>query len=307
MTKISNYDEFDYDYEQYWTNRSYEDRAEKVVLKGYLKNFKGKFFVDIGGSFGRNLPAYRFISETPIILDYSLQTLKKNQKKILSICSRTRLIAANAYHMPFKNGTIDGSIMVRVLHHIEKQKMLFKEINRITKNEGLFILEYANKLHLKARIKWLLKFDFKNFSTLPYQQPTQGSFEGATEGKEAIFLNYHPKYITKLLQKTEFKILKNTNCSFLRINLFKKLLPFPLLIAFERFFQKTLSWANIAPSIVLKNVKKKKNNDETFQHFEDILCCPKCKGDLEISKQKAKCKKCKKIFKQEDNIWDFRI
>jgi ubiquinone/menaquinone biosynthesis C-methylase UbiE len=307
MTKIADYDEFDYDYEKYWGDRDYENRAERIVLERYLKGFKGKFFLDIGGSFGRNLPAYCFINETPIILDYSLKTLKRNQKNILSQCSKTRLVAANAYHMPFKKEVIDGSIMVRVLHHIEKQKALFNEIERVTKGGGIFILEYANKMHLKARIKWLAKLEFRNFSTLPYQQPTQGNFEGVKDGKEAIFLNYHPRNITKLLHNSGFKILKKTNCSFLRINFLKKALPFPVLIALEKFCQKFLSWTNISPSIVLKNRKIKKSCGETFETFEDILCCPKCKKDLVFSGQKAICKPCEKTFKQEDGIWDFRI
>ncbi len=307
MTKISNYDEFNYDYRKYWEGRDYEDKAEKIVLKRYLSNYKGKFFLDIGGSFGRNLPAYSFINETPIILDYSLETLRKNKESILAKHPGTRLIAANAYHIPLKGNSLDGSLMVRTLHHIEEQERLFEEIRRVTKNKGLFILEYANKLHLKARIKWLLKLEFENFSTRPYQQPTKGHFEGVKDGEQAIFLNYHPRNITKLLQKNEFKILKSTNCSFFRINFLKKALPFPVLIALEKIFQKLLSWTNIAPSIVLKCEKIGEKKNETFESFEDILCCPGCKGNLELSKAYAKCKNCEKIFKQEDGIWDFRI
>lgn len=307
MTKISNYDEFNYDYRKYWKGRVYEDKAEKVVLKRYLRGYKGKFFLDIGGSFGRNLPAYSFINETPIILDYSLETLRKNKKSILAKHPETRLIAANAYHMPLKRNSLDGSLMVRTLHHIEEQDRLFKEINRVMKNKGLFILEYANKLHLKARIKWLLKFEFENFSTKPYQQPTKGYFEGVKDGEQAIFLNYHPRNITKLLQKNNFKILESTNCSFFRINFLKKALPFPLLITLEKISQKLLSWTNIAPSIVLKSEKIGEKTSETFGTFEDILCCPGCKGELVFFAKEAKCKKCKKTFKKKDDIWDFRM
>ncbi len=307
MTKITDYDKFGYDYKEYWKDRVYEDKAERIVLERYLKDFKGKFFLDIGGSFGRNLQAYRFIDETPIILDYSLKTLKKYKNEILKQHPKVRLIAANAYNMPFKKNCIDASILIRTLHHIEEQERLFDEINRVMKNNGIFILEYANKLHLKARIKWLLKLDFDKFSTQPYQQPTKGHFEGSRDGEEATFLNFHPRNITKLLHNSDFKILKKTNCSFFRIKFLKKLVPFPLLMAFEKFFQKTLSWTNISPSIVLKNQKIGEKAGETFQSFEEILCCPGCKEDLEFSKQNAKCKNCKKTFEQENGIWDFRI
>lgn len=307
MTKISDYDKFDYDYEKYWEDRGYEDVAEKIVLERYLKGRRGKFFLDIGGSFGRNLPAYCSTNETPIILDYSLKTLQKNRKKMLRRCPGVRLVSANAYHMPFRSNVIDASLMVRVLHHIVNQKMLFREIQRIMKNNGIFILEYANKMHIKARIRWLLRGQFENFSTLPYQQPSQGHFEGAKDGENAIFLNFHPRNITKLLHKFNFKILKKTNCSFFRINFFKKHLPFSILITLEKIFQKLFSWTNFSPSIVLKTIKIGKGSEKHFEKFEDILCCPKCKVDLKIFNKKAECENCKKIFKQEKGVWDFRI
>ena len=35
--------------------------------------------------------------------------------------------------------------------------------------------------------------------------------------------------------------------------------------------------------------------------------CPKCKGNLTIKDNLAKCNKCKLEFKKEHNVWDFRI
>jgi len=42
-------------------------------------------------------------------------------------------------------------------------------------------------------------------------------------------------------------------------------------------------------------------------NLEDILACPKCKGNLTIKDNLAKCNKCKLEFKKEHNVWDFRI
>ncbi len=305
--EISNYDEYNYDYKSYWAEREYEDKAEEVVLRQYFADLEGKFFLDIGGSFGRILEAYKSKTETPIIADYSIKTLKKYKNYMLKKAPNVKLVAANAYHLPFKNSSIDNAAMIRVLHHIDKQSELFDEISRVLKNKSTFVLEYANKIHLKARIKWLLKLQFRNFSTLPYQQPSQGNFEGAEKGKDAIFLNYHPRYIKDLLKLSNFKILKSTNCSFLRTNFFKKHISLKTLLSFEKLAQKLFSWKNIAPSIMVKTLQEKGFQQETFKTFEDILCCPKCKDDLEIKEKVANCKNCNKLFKQEDGIWDFRI
>jgi ubiquinone/menaquinone biosynthesis C-methylase UbiE len=304
MTRISNYDECSYDYKDYWTSRKYEDKAEKIVLEKYFKNLNGKFCLDIGGSFGRNLPVYYEKYETPIILDYSLKTLQKNKSAILDKYPKTKLIAANAYHIPFKDASIDTSVLVRVLHHIQEQNDFFQEVKRITKK--YFILEYANKIHLKAILKWLLTLKFKNFSTKPYQQPSQGNYEGVKKDEDTVFLNYHPKYIKEILSKYDFKILRKTNCSFLRMNFFKKLLPLSFLIMKEKAFQICFSWTNIAPSIILKTLQTK-SKKQNFDIFEDILCCAKCKGDLEFKGKIAYCKSCKISFEKKDGIWDFRI
>jgi len=118
MIEVSNYDFFDYDYAQYWKVRQYEDQAEKHVLEQIFKDKNGKWFVDIGGSYGRLTPTYYNSYTNPILLDYSLKTLQKNYSVIKKQFPNVELIAANAYHMPFKDNVFDGGLMVRVLHHI---------------------------------------------------------------------------------------------------------------------------------------------------------------------------------------------
>ena len=308
MVKISDYDKFDYNYKTYWENRKYEDKAEKIALEKYLQDMNGSIFVDIGGSFGRNLEIYYKKYSIPIILDYSIKTLQKNSKTLLKKYPEVKLIAANAYKMPFKNETVDASLIVRVLHHLEDQNGILKEIDRITQKDGFFILEYANKMHIKAILKWIFTLKFKNFSHAPYQQPNQENFEGTKKGQTTIFLNYHPKYIKKLLQQNNFLIAKKTNCSFLRMRFFKKNFALKTLVDFESFLQKCASWTNFAPSIILKTRKNLDSSTRTnIESFEDVLCCPDCKDNLYIKKCTATCKGCKKTFKNKSGVWDFRV
>jgi ubiquinone/menaquinone biosynthesis C-methylase UbiE len=53
--------------------------------------------------------------------------------------------------------------MVRVLHHIEKPEEYFKEAKRVFKKDATYIQEFANKVHIKAKIKALLKRDLSSF------------------------------------------------------------------------------------------------------------------------------------------------
>ena len=165
MTEISNYDHFDYDYSEYWKGRTYENESEKMILSEIFSNYKGKWFLDVGGSYGRLTSTYYNRYSHPIVLDYSLKTLQKNYPIIQSKYPNTIFIAANAYKMPFKEDTFDGALMVRVLHHIEKPDLYFKELKRILYNNSVYVQEFANKIHIKARIRAILKKDFSIFNT----------------------------------------------------------------------------------------------------------------------------------------------
>ena len=83
--EISNYDEFGYDYSTYWKDREYEDLSERNILeKTFEKIPSGDWFLDIGGSYGRLTDIYSKRFKKPIILDYSLETLNKNQNSLKS-------------------------------------------------------------------------------------------------------------------------------------------------------------------------------------------------------------------------------
>lgn len=305
--KISNYDQFEYDYSTYWKNRNYEHFAEVMSLSKLFKGLKGKWFLDVGGSYGRHLPSYTSNYSNPIILDYSLNTLINNKERIRSKYPQTELVAANVYHLPFRSNTFDGAMMIRVLHHIQEPESYLKEISTVLKSKSIYIQEFANKIHIKARIKHLLKGDFKFFTVEPYQQPSHGNKEGS-KGEESVFLNFHPKSINQVLRKFGFNKITQVNTSFLRLPAFKKILPFKLHILFEKILQKLLSWTNLAPSIFYKlTLIKKLARETSYDNLEEILICPKCKGELNFKKEECICKECKHRYEKVVGIWDFRI
>lgn len=307
MTEIANYDHFGYDYSQYWEKRKYENESEKILLSKIFSEYKGKWFLDIGGSYGRLISTYYNRYTNPIVLDYSLKTLQKNYPIIRSKYPNTIFIAANAYKMPFKDDTFDGALMVRVLHHIKDTQKYFNELTRILYHNSIYVQEFANKVHIKARIRGILKGNFSIFSKEPYQQPTSENFEGTKSGEEALFLNYHPKQIRELLKKENMEIKKKYGCSYLRSQKLKSVLGEETMISIEKFFQKTFGWSNIPPSIVYEaQVKDDQASAEKRETLEDILVCPSCHNILEFSPNSAYCKKCKKTYEKKENIWDFR-
>ncbi len=310
MSKIADYDMFDYDYSTYWKKREYEHLAEKRLITRMLDKEKGFWFLDIGGSYGRLTSTYYDKYKNPIIVDYSLKTLLNNKGTLQSKYKNIILIAANAYKLPFTDNSMDGGLMVRVLHHIEKPEAYFKEVSRVLSHNAVYIQEFANKVHIKASLRALLRLNFKFFDTTPYEQPTKHNNEGTKEGVEGVFYNFHPVHILKMVEKMNLIVKEKKGCSFLRSQGLKKIMSPDLMLFFEEIFQLTLSWSNMSPSIFFKTEYQGSETlqKKDFQTIEEILVCPNCKNKLTFqSSEEAFCKKCKKRYRKTNDIWDFRI
>jgi len=306
INKVVNYDGYDYDYTNYWKDREYENNAEHLVLDKFLKDKQGSWFIDIGGSYGRLADTYANKFNKCIVLDYSLKTLQKNQQIVREKFPNVTFIAANAYKMPFRPNSFDGGLMVRVLHHIERQEEYFNELTRILKDDSIYIQEFANKIHLKARIRALLKRDRTLLNKEPFQQPTI-NMEGSRDG-DVSFLNYHPQYIKEILEKCNIEIEDRQGCSFFRIPLFKKIFGTNLLTLLEEIFQKLFPNSNIPPSIFLKTEIDKDDEEKTsYETLQQILACPTCKSSLTFGENKAICDNCHKQYIKDGNIWNFRV
>lgn len=305
-TEISDYDRENYDYKEYWDGREYEDAAEKKLLTKLMYNMKGQRFIDIGGSFGRNTPLYADKYKEVVIMDYSLQTLLKYEKQILKAHPNATLIAGNAYKPPFKVNSFDGGLTLRVLHHLEDPEGYFEAVSKILSNKSVFIQEIPNKVHLKAKLKWLLKGKLKMLNTQPYRQPSKNT-EGSKD--KGIFLNFHPKHVKQMMQNVGFTNFKKSGASYLRVPVLKKILPLKTLLILETIAQSLFKPTNIAPSIFFKATLKKEAMDNIKDtNISQILCCPKCNSELNIRKNTATCKNknCANRYQKHSTVWDLR-
>lgn len=321
MTKeISDYDKYNYDYEDYWqdsnVNRTYEDKSERRAIKKMLKKVKTRgWFCDLGGGFGRLMDVYRDSFFNVILLDYSLDSLKKAHERFQSPDSSDTdndsadqkknsnlfFIAANAYHLPFKADVLDCLLSVRMMHHMEDPTAAITEMSRIIRPKGNLLLEFANKKHFFEIIKSILgKSKMSPFTLEPRKRG------------DDLFYNFHPSYIKKQLFDTGFKILKVVSVSNLRHSFFKKFLGVNLMLIIEKVFQSIFNLIKFGPSIfVLAEKKARENKDiliSQYQNISDILICPKCgSDDLIILKHEIRCKKCEKTYPIIDGVYDFRV
>jgi len=233
---VCDYEGFDYR-TRFWRGRNYEDLAERTALRKILPPAGGRL-LEIGAGFGRLTDLYGGY-ERVILLDYSPFMLRQAQER-LGRGDRYAYMVANLYQLPFADDSFDTAVTVRVLHHVQSIPSALQEIRRVLKPQGFYILEYANKRHLKAILRYLLgRQDQSPFSPEPL---------------EFAKLNYdfHPAWMEDRLRESGFIIEKGLAVSFFRLPTLKRLFPSRFLAALDGLLQRPLAPLKLTPSIFLR-------------------------------------------------------
>jgi|Deesub1362B_J571_1020462.scaffolds.fasta_scaffold00489_4 SAM-dependent methyltransferase len=109
----------------------------RKIIFSYLKQFvpsKNLKILDIGCGLGINLLKLKEYGK-PIGLDYSYETLNLSLKR-----GASHLICSDARHIPFKDNIFDLVTAFDVLEHIDEDDNVLKEIYRVCKNGGFFLM-----------------------------------------------------------------------------------------------------------------------------------------------------------------------
>ena len=307
--KKSDYE--NYDYREFWEDdkRAYEDASERLALGKLFKAIKKSgTIIDIGCGYGRLFNEYKDY-DTVIMMDYSLNNLKNTKKTVLDFLKqdssqfgKVHFVAADAQNLPFKDDIIDAAISVRIVHHLTSPEKFISETGRVLKNNGLFILEFANKRNLKNILKFLFgKLKQSPFSREPYMIG------------ETIQDN-HPSVIIDSFKKSSFKINKIISVSNLRVGFLKRKLKPGNLLKLENIFQGLFSLFMTGPSIFIKAFKNNNRSmvdaDPIPKNFMEMLLCPECKNtqsSLEIRDDLVVCNFCGSKYLISDGIFDLRL
>lgn len=247
---IDYYDDPGFNYRQFWASRQYEDQSEKIALKKFLsfiKNKKEKSLIDIGAGFGRLAPVYAPLFKECLLVEPS-EKLLAEAKKINQTYSNLEFKESYVEKLPVGDESFDVVLMIRVAHHLENLEQMVQEVKRILKPHGYFIMEYANKRHLKNFLLAVIKFDVAFFSHLPENLKTKRA--------GTPFFNYHPNQINSLLWGYDFQIIKRLSVSNFRSPFLKKILPLVFLLSLEKIIAPVCSYFRSGPSIFILSRKK---------------------------------------------------
>lgn len=236
-----------YDYPAYWKGRDYEHLSEFLAIKKLLLRIpRVDRSIEIGAGFGRLLPSYQFRVKKIVLSDPSAKLISKARNKYSSN-KRIEFLQSTLQNLKKKKrtGSFDLCIMVRVLHHIVDVDQAFKIINDLLKDRGYFILEFANKSHLKANFKNIWNGDI----TYPLNIfPIDIRSKKHIKNKTLPFINYHPDQIIERLKNAGFEIIETRSVSNIRSSFMKRFFPVSFLLDLEKLLQIPLSKINFGPS-----------------------------------------------------------
>jgi ubiquinone/menaquinone biosynthesis C-methylase UbiE len=280
------------DYQQsFWESggRAYEDAAEEIALRRLLP-VSGNRLLELGAGAGRNTPRYSGFQHITLV-DYSLTQLQQAHER-LGDSDRFRYVAADIYHLPFNKNQFDAATMIRTLHHMKDAPLALQQVHNCLKPQAVFILEYANKLNLKAMVRYALGKQTWNPYTLEAIEFTRLNFD------------FHPAAIRSWLREVGFQLERQLTVSHFRLNLLKRIFPVRFLTALDSAASLTGDWWQLTPSVFTRSIAmgEDSNADEGF------FRCPAC-GDANLADTPPEliCSTCSKHYPVVDGIYDFRI
>jgi ubiquinone/menaquinone biosynthesis C-methylase UbiE len=276
--------------------REYEDRTEAIALKRLLPK-QGRLLLELGAGAGRNTPRYLGFDRI-VLLDYSRTQLEQAQQR-LGKSDKYIYVAADVYRLPFIAGLFDAATMIRALHHMADAPKALSQVRNVLGSDGVFILEFANKLNLKAIFRYLLGRQKWSPFTL--------------EPVEFVKLNFdfHPETVRNWLKDLGFVIEKTLTLSHFRVGLLKRIVPTSILVFLDSLFQWTGAWWQFSPSVFIKAKRVGRDARSIPPNGQDTILsyfrCPDC-GHSPLTDKTGylDCSNCKKRWQVKDGIYDFR-
>jgi len=284
--RICDYEGSDYR-SRFWedADREFEDAAERLAVRELLPP-AGDRLVEIGAGYGRLANEYRGYDQ-PILLDYALSMLTdardRNGDDFTYVC-------ADLYRLPFASASLDTVTQVRVLHHVEDVPAAMIEIARTLRTGGSLLLEFANKRHLKARLRRL---------TDPSAEDT-----GSWLPHEFVELNwnFHPGYVESCISAAGMAVRERRAASHFRHPALKQRFPARALARLDNAIGGRLARLELGPSQFVRATKPLGGPANTA-----LWRCPSCGAEPLIEDADCvPCEACDRNWPVRDGVFIFR-
>lgn len=269
--------------------REYEDLAERVAIRSLLPP-RGSRVVDVGAGFGRLASLYAGYDEV-VLLDYSQSQLEYARQQLGD--ERFVYVAADIYRLPLADAVVDAAVMVRVLHHLEDVPTAFEHLARALAPDGVFVLEFANKRHLKNILRWALRRGSNPFDRAPLQFAD-------------LHFDFHPRWAIERLGDQQLEVMAQRSVSLLRSTWLKQRLSPQTLAAVDAAQQRLLAWAYLAPSVFVAS-RKPGEALAALPARSGLFRCPDCGAQpLALVDEGASCDACGRLWPLINGVYCFK-
>lgn len=269
--------------------REYEDAAERLALRRLLPPTGGRL-LDLGAGFGRLASLYEGYEDV-ILLDYSRSQLEYARERLGD--GRYVYVAGDLYHLPIADGAVDTAVMVRVLHHLVDVPAAFGQVRRVLRGGGTFVLEFANKRHLKNIFRHLLGRGPNPFDPTPYEFAD-------------LHYDFHPTWVLECLREAGFVPGRQAAVSFFRLPALKRAVPASALARVDALLQPLLAPLSPAPSQFVCS-RAEGGAASTLPPRGRLFRCPDCGyAPLVDGHQAVECPSCGRSFPIINGVYVFK-
>ncbi len=243
--KADGYNDPSHNYRDYWSGRRYEHAAEELAIRRLLRGRRAGRAVDVGGGYGRLSVVLAEFADKVTLAEPSEQQLDLAADFLKDHPGIDRRLA-QADDLPFADGSVDVLIMVRVMHHLPDPRREFEQIVRVLADDGIVVLEMANYLHARNRIRHLVRRTPISAEPVDIRSPHNRAADSIP------FVNHNPHTVFRQLADAGLSVEETLSVSNLRSQQLKKLLPLPAMLAAERVAQRPLARLHFGPSIFIR-------------------------------------------------------
>lgn len=241
IRKADQYNDPKHNYLRYWDGREYEHLAEEIAIRRLLSGKHFKTAVDVGGGYGRLCVLLEEYADHVTLAEPSQQQLDIAAKFLKDHPEIDRKLL-QAGDLKFKDGSISLLTMIRVMHHLPDPSSEFKEIARVLADDGYAIIEVANYIHARNRLRHILKLQ-----KLPVK-PVDIRSAANQRKNEIPFVNHNPHTVIRQLQHAGLEVTETLSVSNLRSPGLKKIMPRGMMLSAERVMQRPLASLYFGPS-----------------------------------------------------------
>jgi ubiquinone/menaquinone biosynthesis C-methylase UbiE len=240
--RADQYNDPKHNYLHYWDHRQYEHAAEEIAIRKLLKNKHFQTAVDVGGGYGRLCLLLEQYADEVTLAEPSQQQLDI-AKEFLRGHPEIKRALMQADDLKLDDSSIDLLTMIRVMHHLPDPSVEFNEIARVLSPEGYGIIEVANYLHIRNRVKHLLKGEKMPVKPVDIRSPQNRGSD------EIAFVNHNPYTVIRQLEHAGLEVETVLSVSNLRSVRLKKIIPREVMLGAEKVLQRPLSTLYFGPSI----------------------------------------------------------